>query len=194
MGKYEITQGQWESVMGTRPWAEKRKVQESADHPAVYISWNDVQAFVEKLNLAEGSGVYRLPTEAEWEYACRAGTTTRWSFGDHDGYLGTYAWYEANTEVLGEDYAHAVGQKLPNPWGLYDVHGNVWEWVQDWYRGWYSGGAQTDPLGPVSDSYRVIRGGSFSPYARLVRSALRSIGSPASRDDDLGARLVRQDQ
>ena len=112
LGKYEVTQGQWEAVMGTRPWAGEEDVRSNANHSAVYISWEEVQQLIQKLNQAEGEGVYRLPTEAEWEYACWAGTTTRWSFGDDEKKLGDYAWYKENAWGIGERYAHAVGQKL----------------------------------------------------------------------------------
>ena len=192
LGKYEITQGQWERVMGTRPWSGKDYVRENANHPAVYISWNDMQAFIGKLNRAEGSEVYRLPTEAEWEYACRAGTTTQWSFGDNESQLGSYAWYEDNAENAGEDYAHRVGTKLANAWGLYDMHGNVWEWCQDWWLDSYPSGSQVDPTGPASGSYRVIRGGSFYFTAQIARSAYRDFYSPGYRNINLGARLLRQ--
>ena len=191
LGKYKITQGHWESVMGTRPWSGKSYVQENPAHPAVYVSWDDIQAFIAALNAAEGSDVYRLPTEAEWEYSCRAGTETRWSFGEDESELGQYAWYRDNAWNVGEKYAHAVGTKLPNPWGLYDMHGNVWEWVHDWY-GSYTSGAETDPPGPSTGSNRVRRGGSFNSYARSVRSADRGSTWPASRDYGLGARLLRQ--
>ena len=135
LGKYEITQGQWESVLGATPWSDKEYVQSNPSHPAVYISWDDVSWFVGKLNSEAGELLYRLPTEAEWEYACRAGTQTRWSFGEDGSLSGSHAWYSANAWNAGEQYAHAVGTKLPNPWGLYDMHGNVWEWVSDSYGG-----------------------------------------------------------
>ncbi len=127
LGKYEITQGQWESVMGTRPWAEKRFVQDHTNHPAVYISWIDTQAFIHRLNEAVGDSLYRLPTEAEWEYAYRAGTLKRWSFGNDESQLKEHAWYMNNAWTADEQYAHLVGTKQPNPWGLFDMHGNVWE-------------------------------------------------------------------
>ena len=192
LGKYEITQGQWESVMGTRPWSGQSYVGENANHPAVYISWEDVQELIGKLNRVEGRVVYRLPREGEWEYACRAGTTTRWSFGDNESQLGRYAWYDANAWDVGEKYAHAVGTKLANPWGLYDMHGNVYEWCQDWWSGSYSSGSQVDPTGPSSGSHRVFRGGAFHDYARDVRSALRDYDSPGGRSYNIGARLLRQ--
>jgi formylglycine-generating enzyme required for sulfatase activity len=187
LGKYEVTQGQWESVMGTRPWSGQDYVQENPDHPTVYVSWNDAQAFVTKLNQAAGSDLYRLPAEAEWEYACRAGTTTRWSFGDDQDRLGEYAWYTANAWYAGKQYAQKVGTKKPNPWGLYDMHGNVWEWCQDWY-GPYSSSPHVDPTGRLSGSRRVVRGCSF--HGGSSRSANRSRRTPSCRNGYLGLRLL----
>jgi formylglycine-generating enzyme required for sulfatase activity len=190
LGRTELTQGQWQVVMGTTPWVGQYGVQENADHPAVYISWEDVQELVDRLNQSAGAGVYRLPTEAEWEYACRAGTTTRWSFGDDEAQLGNYAWYEANAWNAGRRYGQPVGMKLPNPWGLYDLHGNMWEWCQDW-RGSYSSDAQTDPQGPASGSYRVLRGGAINYSARDTRSASRFSNAPSDRNLYISARLLR---
>jgi sulfatase modifying factor 1 len=161
LGKYEITQGQWERVMGTRPWEGQDYVQSSPTHPAVYISWEDVQDFIRRLNQASGATIYRLPTEAEWEYGCRGGTTTRWSSGNSEELLKQYAWFDKNAWNVGNKYGHAVGSKRPNPWGLYDMHGNAWEWVQDRY-GAYNSESVTDPQGPSSSSHRVIRGGNVN--------------------------------
>jgi formylglycine-generating enzyme required for sulfatase activity len=158
-----------------------------------YISWEDVQEFTKRVNRSEGTQVYRLPTEAEWEYACRAGTTTRWSFGDHERQLKDYAWYRNNAWDIDEKYAHAVGTKLPNPWGLYDMHGNVWEWTMDWYsKSYYNSSPGRDPSGPTMGSGRVVRGGSFSNYFALnTRSANRNYYGPSYRNNSLGARLLR---
>ena len=194
LGKYEVTQGEWEAVMGTTPWSGKSYVQENSSHPAVYISWNDVQRFVDKLNDAAGSAVYRLPTEAEWEYACRAGTQTRWSFGDDESDLTDYAWYEDNAWDVGEKYGHAVGTKLPNPWGLYDMHGNVSEWVQDWFEwDYYNSSPRVDPPGPSSSSFsfRGHRSGYFHYDARNLRSAQRISILPDCRLFGIGVRLLR---
>jgi formylglycine-generating enzyme len=190
LGKYEITQRQWEAVIGTAPWFGEDYVQNNPDHPAQYITWNDVQEFIERLNEAAGKEIYRLPTEAEWEYACRAGTTMRWSFGDDESQLGDYAWYRDNAWDVDQRYGHAVGMKQPNPWGLYDMHGNVYEWCQDWY-GSYSSGSHRDPTGPSSGSNRVIRGGYFFLGAQNARSASRSYSSPDFRNDRHGVRLLR---
>ena len=123
LGKFPVTQGQWEEVMGSNPSFVK-----GTYRPVSWVSWYDVQEFITKLNDTAGKKLYRLPTEAEWEYACRAGTTTRWSFGDDVSKLKEYAWY-----VESIPYGlHDVAKKLTNPWGLYDMHGNVSEWVQDW--------------------------------------------------------------
>ena len=192
LGKYEITQGQWESVMGETPWSGESYVQSNSSNPAVYISWEDVRRFAAKLNSEAGEAVYRLPTEAEWEYACRAGTQTRWSFGDDEFALGSYVWYADNAWNAGEQYAHAVGTKLPNPWGLYDMHGNVWEWVNDWYgEDYYNSSPRVDPPGPSSGSARVFRGGDFSNDAQYLRSASRYRDSPGFRYAVIGARLLR---
>ena len=192
LGKYEVTQGEWEAVMGETPWSGRAYVRSNSSHPAVYISWRDVQEFIEKLNNASGSSVYRLPTEAEWEYACRAGTQTRWSFGDAESQLTHYAWYYDNAWDANQRYAHAVGRKRPNAWGLYDMHGNVWEWVQDWYDSdYYNRSPRVDPRGPTSGSGRVVRGGDFYDFAHLVRSANRNDFSPDDRISIIGVRLLR---
>ena len=192
LGRYEITQAQWESVMGTTPWVGQSYVQAHPNHPAVYISWNDMETFVGRLNEAAGETLYRLPTEAEWEYAARAGTTTRWSFGEDESQLRDYAWYAESAWNAGLQYAQPVGTKRPNPWGLYDMHGNVWEWVQDWYDSSYYGSSPSvDPPGPTTGSGRVFRGSAFSNSARRVRSASRSRFDPGLRNFVVGVRLLR---
>ena len=188
LGKHEVTQRQWQAVMGTSPWSEQIHVQTNPDHPAVYVSWNDTKEFIKKLNQAAESEVYRLPSEAEWEYACRGGTTTRWSFGDDESQLCEYAWYFGDRSRY---RTKEVGRKQPNPWGLYDMHGNVYEWCRDWY-GSYSSSAQVDPTGPASGSFRVARGGDFNSHAQLVRSAHRSLNSQPGRFGHIGFRLLRQ--
>ena len=193
LGKYEVTQGQWKAVMGTTPWAGKSQVVDDPSHPAVYISWDDVQEFIARLNAVkkeEGRSLeYRLPTEAEWEYACRAGTQTKWSFGDEEGQLTDYAWHD----VEGEFYAGAmqVGQKMPNPWWLYDMHGNVAEWVQDWYADdYYNNSPRENPQGPKIGTERVYRGGSFLKSADDVRSAARFSAKPELFGPNVGFRLL----
>ena len=190
MGQYEVTQGQWASVMGTRPWVDRSYVKEGESYPAVYISWYDAQELVDRLNEAAGADVYRLPTEAEWEYACRAGTTTRWSFGDDEAALADHAWYYDNGWGAGLRFARLVGTKLANPSGLYDMHGNVFEWVQDWF-GPYPSTPQVDPQGPETGSKRVRRGGHFGNFARATTSAHRGYDLPTVRYSDIGVRLVR---
>ena len=124
LGKYEVTQAQWEAVMGNNPSRF-----DGRNNPVEQVSWEDVRVFIARLNAHEGHTRYRLPTEAEWEYAARAGSTSAYSFGDDAARLGQYAWYGDNSGKT----THPVGQKLPNAWGLHDMHGNVWEWVQGWY-------------------------------------------------------------
>jgi formylglycine-generating enzyme required for sulfatase activity len=180
MGKYEVTQKQWQDVMGNNPSYFK-----GDDLPVEQIWWNDIQDFITKLNEKEGANKYRLPTEAEWEYSARAGTTTMYSFGDDESKLGDYAWYNSNSGST----SHEVGQKKPNPWGLYDMHGNVWEWVQDGWHDDYNG-APTDGSLWESDSYKVARSGGFSGRTGMLRSAARSRANPPP-SKMLGIRLLR---
>jgi len=189
LGKYEVTQAQWLAAMGTAPWSGRPFVREDPDNPAVYLSWEDAAAFAARLNELAGEELYRLPTEAEWEYACRAGTRTTWSFGDEESLLGTFGWYYDNAASAGEAYAHRVGTKRPNPWGLHDMHGNVWEWVQDWY-GVYSSAQQTDPAGPGEGLVRVVRSGDFNYLATGTRSASRNF-SLSTSDAYTGFRVLR---
>jgi formylglycine-generating enzyme required for sulfatase activity len=177
--------------MGTEPWKGEDYVQEGDDYPAVYVSWDDAVEFCKKLSAMEGK-VYRLPTEAEWEYACRGGTKTAFSFGNDEAELSKYAWwggYFGAGNASNEQYAHRVAQKLPNPYGLLDMHGNVWEWCSDWYAD-YRSTPLTDPRGPSSGSSRVLRGGSwnFGPY--VVRCASRYFDAPDDRNNGCGFRLV----
>ncbi|MBM4272600.1 MAG: hypothetical protein FJ139_10685 [Deltaproteobacteria bacterium] len=180
----EVTQGQWQKVMGKNPSGFKDCGDEC---PVEQVSWNDVQDFIRKLNSMEGTDKYRLPTEAEWEYAARSG-------GSQEAFAGTssesglkyYAWYIENSE----DMTHPVEQKRPNGFGLYDMTGNVWEWCQDW-EGDYPSGSVTDPTGPSSGSARIRRGGSYDYHPNLMYTTSRSSSPPDRKYKLLGFRLVR---
>ncbi len=190
MGETEVTQGQWKAVMGTEPWKGKGNVKEGTNYPATYVSWEDTVEYCRRLSDRDGRE-YRLPTEAEWEYACRGGSTGKFSFDDDVSGLGRYAWFDENALNKDEKYAHLVRQKLANPFGLYDMHGNVFEWCSDWYGAKYYGESPSvDPAGPNDDKYRVYRGGSWFNAARRSRSAFRGWDTPALRSSSLGFRLV----
>ncbi|MDP6700355.1 MAG: formylglycine-generating enzyme family protein, partial [Candidatus Latescibacteria bacterium] len=191
LGQYEVTQGQWTAVMGTKPWEGLPASSDQADHPAVYISWQDALSFVQTLNAVAGDSLYRLPSEAEWEYAARAGTATRWSFGDRASDLSTFAWTRRVPAVVSELVTHPVGSKRPNGWDLYDMHGSAAEWVLDYY-GSYGADAATDPMGPLSGSVRVLRGGGLMLAAADTRSAARDAFDPAVRLSTFGFRIVRR--
>jgi len=185
----EVTKAQWRGLMNTEPWKDKFNVREGANYAATHVSWNDAVAYCKKLSEKEGK-TYRLPTEAEWEYACRAGTETRWSFGDDTFRLGDYAWFAG--DLNGETYAHQVGLKKPNAFGLYDMHGNVYEWCHDYYESlYYIQSPEKDPPGPASGSFRVVRGGSWFVNLYKSRSADRSWHGAAVRIGNVGFRVVR---
>ena len=187
----EVTQSQWESVMETKPWRGKKYVKEGSEYPATYVSWEDAHQFCQRLSGKDGT-TYRLPTEAEWEYACRAGTTTMFHFGDDASRLGEYAWFHANAVDAGEGYARQVGLKRANAFGLYDMSGNLWEWCQDWYgKDYYSESPSSDPAGPSSGSHRVFRGGGWGIHPEACGSAHRNLGLPGSQPIGAGFRVAR---
>jgi len=215
MGKYEVTQEQYQAVMGTNPSffsSNPAAGDTQGKRPVERVTWFDAIEFCNKLSTKEGltpvytitgrtpatgypitsaevtaawtNNGYRLPTEAQWEYACRAGTTTYWSFGDDESELVNYAWYSNNSNSR----THQVGLKLPNAWGLYDMHGNVWELCWNWYGNYPAG---SDPTGASSGTYRVARGGGWDYSAGSTRSANRGTSSPDNRGSDIGFRVVR---
>jgi formylglycine-generating enzyme required for sulfatase activity len=204
MRKHEVTQGEYFGVMGMNPsyYNGDRSGPPDNDQdygtnfmrPVEMVSWNEATNYCGQLTTQERAAgrlpanyVYRLPTEAEWEYACRSGTTTRFYYGDDPDYtnLTNYAWYWDNSDLQ----THPVGQLLPNAWGLYDMAGNVWEWCQDWYAP-YPGGTLTDPQGPVTGTYRVWRGGGWFYIGRHLRSARRFNHLPTYTYEGLGIRVV----
>jgi len=184
MGKYPVTQTQWERVMMSNPSKFKNA---GNNAPVEQVSWEDCQEFIQKLNqTVEARNLkFRLPTEAEWEYACRAGTKTRFYSGNDVRDAEAVGWHYRNANGT----PHPVGQKKANAWGLYDMHGNVWEWCQDWYGG-YGSGDSIDPKGPSSGAWRVVRGGSWNSESVCGRSAGRSHIAPDVRSDSAGLRVV----
>jgi formylglycine-generating enzyme required for sulfatase activity len=184
MGIYEVTQEQYQQAMGTNPSQFKG----DDNLPVEMVSWDDAVEFCKKLSQKEGK-TYRLPTEAEWEYACRAGTTTQFSFGDDESQLGDCAWYNQNSGGK----THPVGEKKPNAWGLYDLHGNVWEWCQDWDAAdWYSNGPTENPMNESHGDmkYRVLRGSCCYGYSSSCRVSTRYYGDPHRRVGSFGFRVV----
>ena len=225
LGKYEVTQSEWKEVMKTEPWkgdplpkgkrgrgAKNEIMKEGADFPATFVTWDEAVDFCCKLTEQERKTArlpeeweYTLPTEAQWEYACRAITETKYNFGDEEWNLGDYAWFAGNTTMAGEPYAHRVGQKAANAWGLFDMHGNVWEWCRDSYRHFYEAGeklpggrdpeAKPDPRldempGRWWGPYRVSRGGGWLSLPSACRSAYHNGDSPSDRYDYVGFRVA----
>jgi formylglycine-generating enzyme required for sulfatase activity len=192
MGKVEVTQAQWEAVMRNphvRPNSREGEPQVNPSQfkgptlPAENVPWDAVQQFIQRLNTRDPKHVFRLPTEAEWEYAARAGAAD-----EPLKNLESIAWYEPNSG----GHTQPVGQKTPNGWGLYDMQGNVREWVQDWYGAeYYEGSPQTDPHGPASGSYKVYRGCGWFSAAQYCRAAFRGFDFPGSGEYSVGFRLVR---
>ena len=199
MGKYEVTQEEWYNVMGNNPseFKSEKVGMNSRRHPVESISWNDAQEFLKKLNanpshspLNQGGqrGVFRLPSEAEWEYAARAGTQTAYSFGDDAARLGDYAWYDDNSNKM----THPVGEKQPNAFGLFDMHGNVWEWLADpWHENYDGAPIDGGVWENGGDSrYRLLRGGSWNDDATFCRSAYRGNYIPVDRNGNIGVRVL----
>ena len=181
MGRYEVTQSQWVATMGSNP-SHFAGESDSASRPVEVVTWDIIQWYLSATGM-------RLPSEAEWEYACRAGTTTAFNNGSSDdATVGTIAWYSSNSG----NQTHAVGGKAANALGLYDMSGNVWEWVNDWYGvSYYSVSPSTNPLGPVSGNYRVLRGGSWINNSYNVRSSYRDLITPDDSYDVIGFRVAR---
>lgn len=183
MGRYAVTQEQYTEVMNTNPSEFRDDLR-----PVERVSWHDVQEFIRKLNAREEMNTYRLPTEAEWEYAARAGSESAYTFGSDRTALSQYAWYGKNSEGR----THPVGQLNPNAWGLYDLHGNVHEWCQDWFdRNYYSQSPSVDPSGPETGLAKALRGGDWGSEDWYCRCASRSLSSPDRRSNRLGFRLIR---
>lgn len=190
MGRHEVTKRQWRALMGTSPWSGRTYVNEDDESPAVHVSWDEAQTFGARLT-AHAGRAFRLPTEAEWEYACRAGTTTRFYWGDDPTYemINRAAWWRGNGFITAQKHARPVGLKPPNPWGLYDMSGNVSEWCQDWH-GYYGDSPAINPIGPSLADHRVLRGGSWLTTGGQCRSSRRNHELPATRHSDIGFRIV----
>jgi len=183
IGQYEVTQEEYRRVMGTSPAAFPGDAR-----PVEQVSWEDAAEFCQRLGTREHK-VYRLPTEAEWEYVCRAGGRTAFCYGDDDTRLGEFAWYDASAGWK----THPVGSRKPNVWGIHDMHGNVWEWCMDWYgEEFYSAGAAVDPQGPSTGRYRVLRGGCWFNRPVFCRSGRRDFNWPTYQDHGVGFRVVLQ--
>lgn len=186
MGIHEVTQKQYEAIMGSNP-----SQYPGPDNPVDSISWHEANEFCQKLSARPeekaAGNVYRLPTEAEWEYACRAGTSTVFCFGDDESLLGEYSWYKQTAQST----THPVGKKKPNPWGIYDMYGNAYEWCHDWFEP-YPSEPVTDPQGPETSRGRVLRGGGFSNSATFCGSGERAYVSPEINRHSYGFRVVRE--
>ena len=193
LGETQVTQGQWDKLIQSTPWKGNSHVKDGENFPATFVSYDDAIAFCLMLTEVERrahrlptSWSFALPTDAQWEYACRAGSRTRFCFGDDEDLLSEYAWYGQNTSH--EPHPQRVGLKKPNAWGLKDMHGNVLEWCADWYDERLPGGV--DPTGEPQGMHRVTRGGGWHNGALFCRSAFRDWFNPNSRDNDLGFRLA----
>ena len=183
-GKYEVTQKQWKDVMGPEPWGGKPNVRIGADYPASYISWNAANEFCKKLSTMDNSE-YRLPTEAEWEYTCRAGNKEAYGFGETGVLISVYDWVYQNCRAAKEMYAHRVGDKAPNPWGLFNMHGNLTERCQDYYSAdFYRESPSTDPINLKQSPRRIRRGGAFT--INIYHCAARGALPPADALSDSG--------
>jgi len=182
MSRYPVTQKEWVLVMNNNP---SHFIGDQ--HPVEQISYHDAHEFIRKLNQLEKTKAYRLPYEAEWEYAARAGSQTTYCFGNNTSQLEKYAWFRKNSGKT----THPVGKLSPNAWGLYDIHGNVHEWCEDWFdKKYYGLSAKTNPTGPKKGLAKSLRGGDWGSEDWHCRSASRSLGAPDRRGNRLGLRLI----
>lgn len=203
LGRHEVTRKQWRLIMGTEPWKGQLYAGEGDDLPATYVNWYDVQAFIEKLNQADSLHRYRLPTEAEWEYAAYAGTGMKYGYTADPDSLCVYANIADSTasEVFpdwepapcrdGFAYSAPVESLLPNRWGFYDMVGNVWEWTNDWFA-FFPDSALTDPVGPPTGERKVLKGNSWDAFPETARISNRFAVLPHERSVLFGFRLVRE--
>lgn len=193
IGIHEVTQSQWREIMNSEPWEKQENTRSGDNFPATHISWIDATEYCKQLGKKE-STKYRLPTEAEWELACRGGETSPYSFGNDASILNRFSWwgaYYGNGNAKTAKFAHVVAQKRANPFGLFDMHGNVWEWCQDYYdRDYYSQSPAKNPVGPATGSSRVLRGGSWGSQAADCRSACRYDFPEDATDANVGFRVV----
>lgn len=198
LGKYEVTQRQWKRVAATEPWKNQSETKAGDDFPATFVTWKDAADFCEGLTRQERAGgrlpdgwEYTLPTEAQWVRACRARTETKFSFGDDESKLVEYAWCaDAGVQAVGESYAHRVGQKKPNPWGFYDMHGNVWEWCRDAWTETMPGGRDPEVIATDGNAYRVLRGAGWNSLGRYSAAGFHSGIKAATRASDIGFRVA----
>jgi formylglycine-generating enzyme required for sulfatase activity len=205
LGRCEVTQSEWKHVMGTEPWKDvpvnrgnEKATNYGDDFAVAYINWESAMEFCSRLTEQEQKAgrvpdgwEYALPTEAQWEYACRAQTDTTFSFGDDEPKLGEYGWFAGNAALAGEKYPHEVGKKKPNPWGLHDMHGNVFEWCSDWWSFKLPGGRDPEVALEAADrAFHVFRGGSWTTPAKSCRSANRIANAPSARLDRVGFRVA----
>jgi formylglycine-generating enzyme required for sulfatase activity len=199
LGRHEVTQAEWKNVMKSEPWMGKGGTREGDDFPAMCINWDDAMEFCRTLTEREKKAgrlpkdwEYTLPTEAQWEWACRAGTETKFSFGDDESKLGDYAWFAGNVSNPRERYAHEVGQKKANPWGFFDMHGNVWEWCRDSYMEKLPGGRDPEvkPVEKARRSVRVLRGGYWGSGAAGCTSAYRFNNVSSNRGNYVSFRVA----
>jgi formylglycine-generating enzyme required for sulfatase activity len=196
IGKFPVTQGEWRRLMKTEPWRGRPSARTGGRLPATHITWGDAADFCRKLTERERRAgrlskawEYTLPTEAQWERACRAGTRTRYCFGDDASKLGEYAWFYDNSYKVGEGHPHAVGRKKANRWGIHDMHGNVCEWCRDHYAERLPGGRDPEVKAePSGDALRVSRGGWVVFNAAMCESGYRRGESPGYRSGDFGGR------
>lgn len=187
IGIVPITQKQWKVIMGSEPWRGMPKIKEGDKFPATYITWQDAETFINRLNALDPEFIYRFPTEAEWEYCCKANSKTEFHFGNNETQMFKYGWFDKNVEEAGLFYAQEVGLLKPNQWGIYDMHGNIWEWVNDWYIDSHAPEKKHDYIDD-----KVLKGGGWDYSAFGARAAFRYHSKPTRTNHVIGFRIVKE--